>query len=198
MINTMFPGRPDYTGPTMGVFGLLHHDSLFERSHNVMERVNYVRIYKPVNERAIRLYNMIYLGSCCAAEKHDRIKADYRAKCNPLAADYRAKNDRIKADYRARHEILYADYRAKREILNVDYGAEWYLLDADYWAKHEILNVDADAEYYLLDADYSAKRKLLDDGYTANRDLLDDAILKYIKQHIPDCAWNGDELTFPE
>ena len=41
--NTLFPGRPDYTGPTIGWFGLLHHDTIFEQSHNVNERIEYVR-----------------------------------------------------------------------------------------------------------------------------------------------------------
>ena len=59
--NTLFPGRPDYTGPTTGCFGLLHHDVLFEWSHDVRERVHYVRNYKPKVEQAIRLWNMIYL-----------------------------------------------------------------------------------------------------------------------------------------
>lgn len=106
--NILFPGRPDYTGPTTGSFGLLHHAILCEHSHDVMERVDYVKREKPKNEIAIRLHNMIYLGGCDAA-----------AKCDPLDAEYRAK-----------------------------------------------------------------------------RTTLDAEILAYIKQHIPDCAWNGKELVF--
>ena len=130
MINTLFPGRPDYTGPTSGLFGFLHHDKLCESSHNVMERVAYVRREKPQNEVAIRLNNMIYLGGCPAVAKHAPLDADYKAKRAPLYADYEAKL-----------APLYADYKAKR--------AAW------------------DAE-----------------------------ILAYIKQHIPDCAWDGKELVF--
>ena len=65
--NDKFPGRPDYVGPTTGWFGLLHHDRLFEESHDVMERVDHVGREKgrekPKGEIAIRLHNMIYLGA---------------------------------------------------------------------------------------------------------------------------------------
>ena len=60
--NTLFPGRPNYTGPTKGYFGLLHHDQLFEWSDNVLERVAYVKKNKPIAEQAIRLHNMIYIN----------------------------------------------------------------------------------------------------------------------------------------
>ena len=62
--NTLFPGRDNYIGPMSGWFGLLHHATLFEHSSYVHERVEYIRIYKPKHEIAIRLHNMIYLGDC--------------------------------------------------------------------------------------------------------------------------------------
>ena len=108
--NKLFPGRPNYTGPMKGWFGLLHHSVLCEESHNVMERVEYVKNNKPEREIAIRLHNMIYISPAVC---------DVPAKCAPL--------------------------------------------DDDYWAK---------------------------------RDALDAEILSYIKKHIPDCAWNGEELDF--
>lgn len=108
--NTIFPGRPNYTSPRTGWFGLLHHEILCEESHDVMERVDYVRRNKPENEVATRLWNMIYLGGCETVVKRDA-------------------------------------------------------LGADYWAK---------------------------------RDALDAEILTYIRQHIPDCAWNGETLVFPK
>jgi len=119
--NTLFPGRPNYTGPTTGWFGLLHHVILCEQSHNVMERVAYVKRKKPVTEIAIRLHNMIYLGDC-----------ETVAKCD------------------------------------------------------------------ALDAEYQAKRDALDAGYQAKRAPLYDEILAYIRQHIPDCAWDEtrQELRF--
>src|SRR3990167_6859386 len=60
--NTIFPGRPHYVGPISGWFGLLHHDKLCEQSHDVMERVDYVRREKSQHEIETRLHNMIYLG----------------------------------------------------------------------------------------------------------------------------------------
>ena len=141
--NKLFPGRPNYTGPTRGWFGLLHHSLLFEESHDVMERVKYVKGNKPDKEIAIRLHNMIYIS--------------------PAVCDVPAKRDALDDDYWAKRDALYADYKAKRAPL-----------DADYWAK----------------------RAPLDDDYWAKRDALDAEILSYIKKHIPDCAWNGEELDF--
>ena len=86
--NKLFPGRPNYTGPTTGWFGLLHHDLLFEESHDVNERIAYVRHEKPAREIDIRLRNMIYLGALseCWA-KRDALDAYYRAKRAPLDAE---------------------------------------------------------------------------------------------------------------
>lgn len=109
MTNTMFPGRPDYVGPTEGVFGLLHHEVLWETSHDVRERVAYVKDNKPPHEVAVRLHNMIYLGGCEGA-----------AKLDPLDADYKAKSDTLYADYKAKCDPLYADYKAKRDTLDAE------------------------------------------------------------------------------
>ena len=86
-MNTLFPGRPDYTGPYEGRFGLLHHDRLCEESHNVMERVENVKRTKPKHEIVCRLHNMIYLGGCDAVAKRDQLDADYRAKRDQLDAE---------------------------------------------------------------------------------------------------------------
>ena len=107
--NTLFPGRDNYIGPMLGWFGFLHHATLFEHSSYVHERVEYIRIYKPKHEIAIRLHNMIYWGDC----------DETIAKVNQL------------------------------------------------------------------------------NEYDDERTLLNDAILAYIKSHIPDCAWNGETLVFP-
>ena len=139
--NTLFPGRPNYVGPTKGWFGLLHHEVLCEESHDVMERVDYVKREKPNHEIAIRLHNMIYLGGCEAMDKRAALDADYKAKCGALYADYEAKCAPLDADYEAKRDPLDADYKAKCDALYAE-------------------------------------------------------ILAYIKQHIPDCAWNGKELVF--
>jgi hypothetical protein len=79
--NKLFPGRKKYTGPTTGVFGLLHHEELCEQSHDVNERIAYVKEYKPKNEVAIRLYNMIYLGDCPAAVGHEAARKLFEDTC---------------------------------------------------------------------------------------------------------------------
>lgn len=143
MPNVMFPGRPGYEGPAAGIFGLLHHEILCESSHDVMERVRYVRREKPRNEVAVRLHNMIYLGDCPAALKLAPLDADYEARRAPLDADYKARLATLSADYKARRAPLSADYKAKRAPL--------------------------DAE-----------------------------IVAYIRDHIPDCAWDGHGLVFSQ
>ena len=88
--NTLFPGRPDYTGPTTGYFGLLHHDRLFEWSYNVLNRIDYVRNYKPKDDQAIRLWNMIYLD----IPEVNKARNDYDTAYNDW---YKAHNDHDKA-----------------------------------------------------------------------------------------------------
>lgn len=136
--NTMFPGRPNYTGPKSGVFGLLHHSILCERSHDVMERVYYVRWFKAAAEVKIRLHNMICLDDCPAAKKRDALRADYGEKLAPLYADYNAKLALLYADYQAKRGAL-NNYEAKRDALYADYDAKLASLDAEivaYIHKH--------------------------------------------------------------
>ena len=96
--NTLFPGRYNYTGPTKGWFGFMHHEQLCEESHDVNKRIDYVKREKPKNEVAVRLHNMIYLGGCEAIAKRDTLDADYEAKRDTLDADYEAKHAPLDAD----------------------------------------------------------------------------------------------------
>ena len=172
--NTLFPGRSNYTGPTRGWFAFLHHDKLFEWSHDIYERIGYVKRQKPKNEVAIRLHNMIYLGGCEAMAKRAQLDADYEAKRAQLDADYEAKLAPLYADYRAKRAPLYADYEAKHASLVADYEAKRASLYADYEAKRATLY-----------ADYEAKRASLNAE-----------ILAYIKLKSPNCAWDGTTLVF--
>ena len=176
-MNVLFPGRPNYTGPTSGWFGLLHHSELFETSRDVAERVAYTKGNKPKAKIALRLHNMVYLGAI----------ASTCDKCAPLYADYRAKRDALYADYRAKRDALYADYNAKCDALTADYRAKRDALYADYNAKCDALT-----------ADYAAKRAPLYADYWAKVDALDAEVLAYIKSIMPDCAWNGKKLTRTE
>ena len=96
--NTLFPGRPNYTGPAKGWFGFLHHERVCEESHDVNERIDYVKREKPKNEVPIRLHNMIYLGECAAIAKDAALYADYNAKRDTLDADYNAKRAAMRAE----------------------------------------------------------------------------------------------------
>lgn len=129
-MNTLFPGRPDYTGPTEGWFGLLHHNLMYEYSHNVMERVRYVQRKKPKHEIAVRLHNMIYLGP------------ELGTKCTVLKADYEAKLKLLDDDYLTTRKPLNDDYDAKRKPLDDDYWTKLKLLNEDFWAKRKLLDVE--------------------------------------------------------
>jgi hypothetical protein len=140
-LNTLFPGRPNYTGPTEGWFGLLHHSNLFEHSHNVMERVAYV-IRKKAPQVEIRLHNMIYLGDLGVdyVVKHAAYYADYGAKRNALMADYKAKCAPLYDEYEVKRAPLWTEYEAKRALLYDEYEAKRGALLADIlvYIKHHI------------------------------------------------------------
>lgn len=72
--NKLFPGRPNYTGPSAGYFAMLHHTILFEHSHHVMERIRYVQVNKSLREQPVRLRNMIYLGDCPEVATYTKLK----------------------------------------------------------------------------------------------------------------------------
>jgi len=142
-VNVLFPGRPNYTGPTSGWFGLLHHSELFETSHDVNERIAYVKANKPEREVALRLHNMVYLGviaSTCA--KRASLDADWQARRASLDPDYEAKRAALYADYEAKCAPLYADYAAKRDALYADYEAKRAALYADWQAKRASLDAE--------------------------------------------------------
>ena len=140
MTNTLFPGRPDYTGPVTGLFGLLYHDTLVESSHDVMERVSYVKEHKPRHEIEIRLHNMIYLGNCPAASKCAPLYADYQTKSDSLKADYLAKCAPLDADYQTKSDSLYADCKAERASLDAEILAyiKTHIPDC-VWNGHELV-----------------------------------------------------------
>jgi len=91
--NTHHCGRPNYIGPTEGNFGFLHHDTAWEYSHNVIERVDYVRRRKPAHEIQVRLDSMFWI--------------------DPESELGRAM---------AKGKSLYDDYWAKRKLLNDEIG----------------------------------------------------------------------------
>ena len=108
MTNTLFPGRRNYTGPKSGPFSLLHHGKLWEWSHDVTERTDYIRREKLKHERATRLYNIMHLGGCAAFKDKAyaaRDKAD-AAWIKACAARDKADAAWVKAHPNADAEIL--------------------------------------------------------------------------------------------
>ena len=61
MKNTIYPLKPNYTGPTKGWFAWLHHDTVLEWSDNVIERTDYVFKNKPKHEMKARTEHMIVI-----------------------------------------------------------------------------------------------------------------------------------------
>ncbi len=186
-MNDKFPGRPDYVGPTVGWFGLPHHDKLLEESHDVMERVAYVKKNKPQREIDIRLHNMIYL---------DPVLCPAVAQCKSLDDAYRAQRKPLDDAYRAQCKPMDDAYWAQRKPLDNAYRAQRKPLDDAYWAQRKSMEDAYRAQRNPLDDAYWAQRNPLDDAYRAQCKPLEDEILSYIRSEIPDCAWNGKELVF--
>jgi hypothetical protein len=57
-----------------------------------------------------------------------------------------------------------------------------------------ILTLSSHNELDELDIDL--ERRMARNEYWVKRDALQPVILAYIREHIPDCAWNGQELVF--
>jgi hypothetical protein len=182
--NVIFPGRPDYTGPTSGPFGAVHHDTLCEESHDINERLAYIDRKKPPHEIPIRRWNMIYLGGCPAV-----------AARKALLDQYDAANKLLDDQYYAAIKPLRDQYDAANKLLDDQYYAANKLLDDQYYAANKLL----DDQYYAarkpLDDQYNAAIKPLDDQYVAARKPLNAEILAYIRTHIPDFPWDGKELV---
>ena len=102
-MNTRYPGKPDYTGPTKGLFTLLHHEGpLLEWSDDVMKRVKYINEKKPEYERAIRLRHIVFFPENLWGEKLQKECAKWRkadAKWRKADAEWwKADAKRRKAD----------------------------------------------------------------------------------------------------
>src|ERR1035437_10124714 len=167
MTNKLFPGRPDYTGPTKGWFGLLHHDELVEHSWDVTERVRYVRNIKPTKEVGIRLHNMIYLGGCKTVVKRDALANDTAAKLSTINAGWNVNRRALSTEHTKEAGLLYS--------LDTDHTIKLNAIDTDYAAKCDALAVT-----------YSVKRIANYADFTTKRNVLDVEILAYIKTYIPD------------
>lgn len=183
-MNTMFPGRNNYTGPTAGMFGLLHHKILCEDSHDVMERVRYVRHEKEAHEIDTRLHNMIFLGFCPAAAPMGVLQAEAKAKHNQAWKTYRIAQEDVHKAFADQREAFYA-HRPHN------------LLDEDQQLKIEMTHFEQNRAAAQVSIDYTAVSKALREEHEMATAPYVAVIEAYIREHIPDTAWNGKTLVFP-
>ena len=169
MINKLYPGKENYTGPQKGYFTLLHHaETLIEWSDNVTERIDYIKKEKSVLEVPIRLRHIVYVPMKMVP--HWVRKAD--AEWQKAYAEWQwASDEWRKADAQAEKAHAEAG-KAYTELRKAD--AEWRK------ASDEAEKVYAEAEKA-----YAEWRK-------ADREKL----LAYLHKHVKDCKWNGVELVF--
>ena len=168
--NTMRPGLPGYTGPVTGTFALLHHGVLFEWSHDVTERVTYVRRVKRTIEVPIRLRHMLYLGGCRerGMVAYGKAGAAYD-KAREAYGKARAANDKAWESLRwAVHDK--ASHDKAREAVDRAWEA--------YGKAREAVDREGAA--------YDKAWEAVDQA----------AVLAYIRKHVPDCRWDGKELLF--
>ena len=143
-VNKLFPGRDGYTGPTSGMFAFLHHEKLFEESHNVMERVAYVKRDKPKREVWIRLHNMMYLDpALCPAinvtapaeAEYQRVRAQAEAEYQRVRAPAYAECQRVTAQAYAEYQRVGAPAEAellayiKTEMLDCAWNGQTLVFD---------------------------------------------------------------------
>jgi hypothetical protein len=115
--NLLFPGRPSYKGPSTGWFGLLHHDSLFEYSFDVMQRVDYVAMYKPSLEIGVRLDNMVYIDALDSPKYKNlySLMCNYAAMLRQYSLLYGYDITSPTPDMAFRNPELYASYNKMKE-----------------------------------------------------------------------------------
>ncbi len=163
--NLLYPGRPNYEGPVQGFFGLLHHSLLAEWSHDVMERVEYVKRWKFENEVEIRLWNMCYLSE-------ERLPKEF-----------------VEA-WRTWEEVKNTHRKAGKtyEEAGKTYWEAWKTYD-------EAVKTYLEAEKAYLKAEKACREA----RYTYYKILQSSSplLLALIKELVPDTAWNGQELVFP-
>jgi len=137
MTNKLFPGRPNYTGPTAGLFAFLHHCTLYEYSDNVIERINYVKSQKPKDEIELRLHHMLYLDSSdTLIGKAYSFEERYRQKRVQLDNEYEHECARLDSDFQFRGYNY--DYWRQRNTLNAVYRQRVNKLDDDYWRRRAL------------------------------------------------------------
>jgi hypothetical protein len=178
------------------VFGLLHHEELCEQSHDVNERIAYVRKHKPENEVVIRLHNMIYLGGCPAAIMREAAWKLYEETCAParkLCDETCATAWKLYEKTCAPARKLYTETRGSAwKLYDETRAPAWKLYEETCAPARKLCDETCATAWKLYEKTCATARKLCDETCAT----LDAEILAYIKLHIPDCAWNGKTLVF--
>ena len=177
MINKLYPGLPDYEGPTSGSFTLLHHNGpLIEWSDDVMERIKHIKTKKKESERPIRLKHIVYVPKGMIPKSVQKADAEWR-KADAEWQKAEAEWQKAEAEWR----------KAEAEWRKAE--AEWRKADAE-WGKAEAKRQKAEAEWGKAEA---KRQKAEAEWRKADADKL----TAYLHKHVKDCRWNGKEIVFP-
>jgi len=131
MSNDKRPGLPNYVGPTAGPFACVHHDILWEMSHNIMERVAVITIEKPKREVATRLHNLLYLGAIAELlEERDAVDAKWRSERDAVNAKWRSEWDAVDAKWRPEWGAVDAKWRSEWDAVDAKWRSEWDAVNA--------------------------------------------------------------------
>jgi hypothetical protein len=101
-------------GPHTGWFTLLHHEGLaLERSHNVIERLDFILAEKPEHERLCRLINIVWVSEPALAE-YEKVKqqalAEYQKVTQQALAEYQKVKQPALAEYQKVTQPAWAEY----------------------------------------------------------------------------------------
>ena len=125
--NLLYPGLPNYVGPKSGYFTLLHHEGpLMEWSHNVMDRIDFIKREKSSIEVPIRLRHIVH----------------YAIELTPGS---------VQKAYTERQKAYTERLKAEAEWQKAE--AEWLKADAE-WLKADAERLKADAEWLKADAEW--------------------------------------------
>ena len=176
--NNLYPGRPNYEGPTEGIFGLVHHDVLFEASEDIMERVDFIREHKPKDEVKTRLHCLVYLPperlpiNLVEAQKaYDEAEKAYDEAGKAYVEARKAYDEARKAFVEARK----AYDEARKAYVEAQKAYD-----------------EAGKAYNEAGKAYNEARK----AYIKVRKASYEAVEDLIKELVPDCPWDGKKLDF--
>ena len=194
--NVLFPGRDNYEGPESGNFAFVHHRELYERSHSITERVNFIWSEKPKHERAIRLYNLMYLGNCPVIQLREAAEAEHRKKVDERQSQLQQDRHLLNVAYDVARTAMLV--KRIRLIASGRLDSEKTIADLD--VKIDTLAKVRSCVAQVVDQNFNVdfNKFYTEHQNSCSANPINDAVLAYVMEHIPDCAWNGTELVFPK